>query len=285
MEPIKNIAGRAASVSRPVALSIAGLDPSGGAGLLSDIKTFEQSGVYGLGISTGNTVQTDDAFFDVEWTKLDIIAQSLAALSNRFEIAAIKIGVLPGIMRLADILSLIRQYCPRAMTLWDPVFKSSTAFTFMDPGTWSVKQKNLLRNCLKSVSLVTPNVMEAAVLARSLGFATEALLLEERTGKTDPLGDHISDFCPVLIKGGHRRQGKGMDKLYITEEVSKQHWTLAGKALANDSAKHGSGCVLSAAITAGLANGLSLMDSCKKAKAYTTGFLLSTSTLIGLHAE
>lgn len=292
MEQVRIIPDFAAGTGRPIVLSIAGMDPSGGAGLLADIKTFEQSGVYGLGINTGNTIQTDRAFFGVEWTSLDFIQQSLVALADRFEIAAIKIGILPTIGRLSGLINLLKDNCPQAKIVWDPVLQSSTHFSFMDQSYWSDKEVIMLQEILRNITLLTPNLSEAAALAGAFNLKVNSSGLAAGTAAVDLVGERISDYCPVLIKGGHRLDGKGTDLLYLGKNYQEENayinqqgrkYEVHCEPLAGDCEKHGSGCVLSAAVSAGLARGLSLVAACEAAKQYTSRFLLSTQTLLGIH--
>jgi hydroxymethylpyrimidine/phosphomethylpyrimidine kinase len=87
---------------RPIVMSIAGMDPSAGAGLLADIKTFEQHKVYGLGISTAQTLQTDNQFFSIRWEETDDILEAIEKMLSNYEVKAIKIGIVKNISAFAD---------------------------------------------------------------------------------------------------------------------------------------------------------------------------------------
>jgi hydroxymethylpyrimidine/phosphomethylpyrimidine kinase len=78
------------SANRPFVLTIAGFDPSGGAGILADAKTFEQHHVYGFAVNTGNTIQTENEFFEIQWTDLDFVLKSLEKLFENYNIKAVK---------------------------------------------------------------------------------------------------------------------------------------------------------------------------------------------------
>jgi len=82
---------------RPFVLTIAGFDPSGGAGVLADVKTVEQHQVYGLAIITGNTIQTENEFLKMEWIPIDFVLESIEILFNKYEIKAVKIGIVPSL--------------------------------------------------------------------------------------------------------------------------------------------------------------------------------------------
>ena len=92
----------------PFVLSIAGFDPSAGAGVLADVKTFEQHRVYGFAINTGNTIQTENKFFEMQWTDLAFVLKSLEKLFNNYTIKAVKIGIVPSLEYLKEIVFKIK---------------------------------------------------------------------------------------------------------------------------------------------------------------------------------
>lgn len=246
--------------NRPVVLSIAGFDPCAGAGLLADIKTFEQHKVYGLGISTAQTLQTEDEFFTIRWEDEKDILQSLEIMLSRYDVKAVKIGIIENIDRLEKVVSFIHQKNKMVKIVIDTVIKSTSGFNF-----WNEKMnEELLFETLSKVFLITPNYNEAMQLLPSMNA-------EEAAQK-------LSVYCSVLLKGGHNNEETGVDYLYTKNEVIKLEATTTGV-----SSKHGSGCVLSAAITANLALGLDLTTSCINAKKYVEQFLSSNKTLLGYH--
>ena len=95
------------SANRPIVLTIAGFDPSGGAGILADVKTFEQHRVYGFAINTGNTIQTENEFFEMQWTDLNFVLKSLEKLFDNYSIKAVKIGIVPSLEYLKQIVFTI----------------------------------------------------------------------------------------------------------------------------------------------------------------------------------
>ena len=90
--------------SRPFVLTIAGFDPSGGAGVLADAKTFEQHRVYGFAVNTGNTIQTENEFYEMQWTDIDFILKSLDKLLQNYTVKAVKIGIVPSLDYLKEIV-------------------------------------------------------------------------------------------------------------------------------------------------------------------------------------
>lgn len=246
-------------LNRPVVLSIAGLDPSAGAGLLADIKTFEQYKVYGLGISTAQTIQTEEDFFTIKWEKQDHLLTAIEKMLLHYDVSAIKIGIVEDISTLRQVVSLINSINNKIKIVLDPVIRSGTGFTFIEE-----KFGNDFYALLSNVFLITPNYDEAIQLWPSSGAKESAMKL--------------AAHCNVLLKGGHNNDEPGVDYLYTNDGIIKLEAITTGAA-----AKHGSGCVLSSAIAANLALEHDLVTSCTNAKKYTTEFLNSNMSLLGYH--
>ena len=248
------------SKNRPFVLTIAGFDPSGGAGVLADVKTFEQHGVYGFAINTANTIQTENEFFEIQWTDLDFVLKSIEKLFNNYTIKAAKIGIVPSLDYLKEIVLAIKKLSPKTKIVWDTVLKSTTNFDFL-----KIENEKILIEKLKEIDLITPNYNETLQLSpKEINTKTTAALL--------------SKYCSVLLKGGHNPSEIGIDYLYTENAI---HQLLPKKNTCYE--KHGSGCVLSSAITANLALGQNLKTACEKAKIYTENYLLSNPTKLGFH--
>lgn len=248
------------SKNRPIVLTIAGFDPSGGAGVLADIKTFEQHKVYGFAINTGNTIQTENEFFEIQWTDLAIVLKSVEKLFQNYAIKVVKIGIIPSLKYLKEIVFVIKKLSPETKIVWDTVLKSSTDFDFLN-----IKNKAVIMDILVKIDLITPNYNEILQLAsKGINAETTATLL--------------SKHCPVLLKGGHNPDEIGVDYLYTEDAI---HRFLPKNN--NCYEKHGSGCVLSSAITANIALEQNLKTACEKAKIYTENYLLSNPTQLGFH--
>ncbi|KIC62381.1 hydroxymethylpyrimidine/phosphomethylpyrimidine kinase [Chryseobacterium taiwanense] len=241
---------------RPFVMSIAGYDPSGGAGLLADIKTFEQLKVQGVGVCTAMTVQTESECLSLEWQSLNVALSTMEVLMKKYHIEAVKIGVVKDAEFITQIVEKIKSVNATAKIVWDPVLKSTSEFSFFDLNTISD-----LKNMLKQIDLITPNYNEYKVLEKVNLF---------------------ENSCPVLIKGGHREDKIGSDILIQNgQEISIEP---------NDTAsdfypKHGSGCVLSSAIASHLAKGENIENACRKGKQYIEKFLTSNPTLLGFHSN
>jgi hydroxymethylpyrimidine/phosphomethylpyrimidine kinase len=238
-------------------LSIAGYDPSGGAGLLADIKTFEANKVYGLGVMSANTVQNDCEFISVQWLGVEKIAEQIEILARRFSVQWVKIGLVESAEALEKIVSLCKKTWAGCRIIWDPVLSASAGFRF-HPGMSAAGIEHLLRE----VYLLTPNAPEAEQLAGDSGNAGA-----------------LSKYCHVFLKGGHRSERAGYDQLYTADG---KHFSFRPR-VTGVAPKHGSGCVLSSALAANLAKGETLHRSCLLAKEYTGKFLKSNESLLGYH--
>lgn len=239
-------------------MSLAGLDPSGGAGLLADIKTFEAHGVTGFGICTALTVQTDDALLSVEWLSAEKIVEQALPLLSKFPVQYCKIGIVehPGV--LLQVLPALQAARPGLQFVVDPVLKASAGYVFHNTTLqhWKAVLPRLL--------LLTPNYEEAmAITGCSSG---------------EQAAQQMVAHCDILLKGGHRPGKEGWDTLYNSAGNTEfEPWQQPVYP------KHGSGCVLSAAITAALAMGCGLEEACRTAKAYTARYLQSDISLLGHH--
>jgi hydroxymethylpyrimidine/phosphomethylpyrimidine kinase len=246
-------------IDRPIVLSIAGFDPSAGAGLLADIKTFEQHKVYGLGISTAQTLQTESEFLSIRWEKLQDIVSAIEKMLMHYEVRAIKIGIVEGLSSLDKIVSTIYSINRDVKIIIDPIVASSTGFTF-----WKDEaNERTLETILSKVYLLTPNYNE--VTALSSGDAKES-------------AKELSRYCNVLLKGGHNMEEPAIDHLFVKGEAER---IVPDGVIVHR--KHGSGCILSSAITANLALGFDLITSCRLAKNYIERFLNSNDSLLGYH--
>jgi len=247
------------SKNRPFALSIAGLDPSGGAGILADTKTFEQHQVNGFAITTANTIQTENMFYEIQWTDLSFIIRSIETLFLSYQISTVKIGIVPGLYYLNRILSSIKLLSPETKIVWDPVLKSSTKFKFLE-----LNDDLILNEVLYKIDLITPNYDEIV------------MLFPDFVSDKPWVNNEIT--TAILLKGGHNEAALGTDYLFQRNSVTE----LLPSNI-NFQPKHGSGCVLSSAITANLALGHNLKSACLEAKVYIEKYLSSSTSLIGHH--
>lgn len=248
--------------NRPYAISIAGFDPSAGAGVLADVKCFEQHHVYGFGICSALTVQTDSEFLKNNWLdSLQIIAQ-LEPLMARFKVSACKIGLIKDVSVLREVVSFLRAKDSDLKIIVDPVLKASSGYEFHD---WA-NGMEILSPVLEQIDLITPNYNEM------LSLGAEAMDVSH-TAKL------WAQYCAVLLKGGHSIAAPGTDYLYEQDDTYE-----FSSGVDQIHQKHGSGCILSAAIAANVALGYPLKQACGNAKLYIEKFLNSNNTLLGYHS-
>ena len=248
-------------MSQPFVLSIAGFDPSAGAGVLADVKTFEQHRVYGFAINTGNTIQTENEFVEMQWTDLAFVLKSLEKLFDNYSIKAVKIGIVPSLEYLKQIVFKIKILSPKTKIVWDTVLKSTTEFDFLN-----IENQSVLIEILKEIDLITPNYNEMQKLFPDYNSP----LLWRKTG----------NIPSVLLKGGHNPEEIGLDYLFLKNEIFSLEPNTNG---INIFEKHGSGCVLSSAITANLALGHDIKTACINAKKHIETYLQSNPTKLGYH--
>ncbi|ASZ10253.1 hydroxymethylpyrimidine/phosphomethylpyrimidine kinase [Chitinophaga pendula] len=244
---------------RPYVLSLAGLDPSGGAGLLADIKTFEMQRLCGLGVCTALTMQTADHFYGVQWVPVEQILAQLQPLLSSYAVSYCKIGLVENAIVLQQLLETLHTLSPGIRVILDPVLSASAGYTFHHREVMQTWQ-----SILPLLYLLTPNYHEAMLLSG------------EATGEA--AATYLSQYCAVLLKGGHRPLQPGWDTLYQRSGVVE-----FAPAAEKVYPKHGSGCVLSAAITAQLVHGVPLAAACLEGKRHTAQFLSSHPSLTGYH--
>jgi len=239
--PWEGVGGRCFS------LSIAGHDPCGGAGVLADIKVFEHLGLSGLGVVSALTFQNDSCFDGVKWCTLEEIEKQLSPLRN-YLVKAVKIGLIENFERLQQVVDLVRNYFPEAYLVWDPILKASAGFRFHS-------ETSFAEGLSKKINLITPNYEEYLQLQLDKNPAA----------------------CPVLLKGGHRDDKKGIDMLFSNGKEIE----IPGIEFKDKHDKHGTGCVLSAAIAGYVALGFSELEACTKAKTVVEKLIMSNESRLG----
>ncbi|OJR79255.1 hydroxymethylpyrimidine/phosphomethylpyrimidine kinase, partial [Escherichia coli] len=230
-------------------------------GVMADIKTFEHHQVYPMAVLSANTIQTEDNFIHVRWEEEYTIRQLSVILEN-YTIAAIKIGIVKDLDTLKLYVDTIKGLSPTTKVIWDPVLRSSSGFDFQ-----TIELIDSLTIVLQQIDLITPNYLEIHQLVTT---NDDALQKAQR----------LSQYCDVLLKGGHNPNALGFD-YYVSKEVIQ---TIPPTQL-YDYPKHGSGCVLSSATTANIAKGDHTLTAIQKAKTYIETFFNSNHTLLGYHAK
>jgi hydroxymethylpyrimidine/phosphomethylpyrimidine kinase len=235
----------------PVALTIAGSDPSGGAGIQADLKTFHQHGVYGTSVLTLLTVQNTQTVDSVQVLDPAFVLAQLNAVLKDIPPQAAKTGAL-GSVAVIDVLA-DRAADFNFPLVVDPVMVSKHGHPLIDPDAADILRRRLLPHAF----LVTPNLHEAARLAAM--EVTDPDSMTRAAAAIARLGPKH-----VLIKGGHLHN-QAVDILYSDGQI---HRFAADRV--ETTSTHGTGCVLSAAITARLAAGDPLPRACAAAKQFVT---------------
>lgn len=247
------------NIERPRALVIAGFDPSGGAGVLADIKTMEALGVYGYAVCTGMTWQNERSIKRVEWYDERDICEQINLCSESGAFDWVKIGIGRSVGMIAEIVAHLRRRHPGVRIVLDPVIRASSGRNF-----WEGLDTEAFEALAASCYLVTPNWDEMIMLYPG------AAVMESC--------QRLSYSCNLYLKGGHNPQHPGRD--YLCREGKVEVLEPDASPVFN---KHGSGCVLSSALTSNLALGYSLPAASIRSKRYIEKFLSSNKTLLGWH--
>ena len=238
--------------SRPVALTIAGSDSSGGAGIEADLKTFEAHGVWGTAAITAVTAQNTLGVQAAEALSPEVVRAQIASVVADLNVDAAKTGMLASTAVVEAVAFTVAELGVRPLVV-DPVMVASTGGRLLDPDAVEAVCSLLLPRA----TVVTPNLAEAAVLT-GLEVADRAGM--ERAARA------LADLGPqvVLVKGGHLAGDESPDCLLASGGAPV--WLEGARLPANGA--HGSGCVLSAAICAELARGMEPADACVAAKRF-----------------
>lgn len=242
-------------------LSIAGSDPSAGAGMQVDLKTFQALGAFGMAVPAALTIQNSRGVSGVEPVSSSMLSRQLDALLSDIRPDAIKTGMLLTRRNVEVVASAVNTYACRHLVI-DPVLRSSSGKTLLQPSALLSLKKKLIPQAL----IVTPNIPEAEVLSGQT-IKTEADM-DFAAGKILDLGPMY-----VLIKGGHR-SGPALDTLYGGRTV------LSFSTTRKKGWFHGTGCVLSSALTVFIARGLPVEKAVEKAKQCVDS-LLRTAKPVG----
>jgi hydroxymethylpyrimidine/phosphomethylpyrimidine kinase len=240
-----------AKTTPPILLTIAGFDPSCGAGIAADLKTFAAHGCYGVAAITSLTVQNTQGVEDVQNTPAATLRSQLECLANDSEIAAVKIGMLGNRGNAVAVAEFLDAH-HFLHIVHDPVMKSSSGRELLDAAGIKYVATELLKRC----SVITPNIPEAEILA---GMTIKDVGdMEAAARKIVEMGARA-----VIVKGGHME--RAVDVVFDGNQLV----SLAGDRLRDDTL-HGTGCAFASAIAAQLASGRPLMEAAMLAKAYVT---------------
>lgn len=244
----------------PTVMTIAGSDPTSGAGLQSDLHTFSVFGVHGRSVVTAITAQTNDRVLGVWPTAGDVLTQQLATAAQKCSIDAVKVGMLATAANVLATVWFLRSQ-PHGHVVVDPLLHSSSGLPLLDKSAIPIFRQQLL----PQATVITPNIPEAMALAGMQITSPEAM---EKAAKS--IHDEVFRLrgggekpLYVVIKGGHLKH-EPIDVIFDGTNIEQ----LPGQRLPGGI--HGSGCRYASAIAASLARGTSIRDAVATAKSYVT---------------
>jgi hydroxymethylpyrimidine/phosphomethylpyrimidine kinase len=239
----------------PVVLTVAGFDPSSGAGVTADVKTIAAHGCYGVSCITAMTVQSTAGVRRVEPVSAELVAETLQELASDVEIAAVRIGMLGSGRVAAAVADFLKRSAPPNIVL-DPILKSSSGADLIDRGGVRV----IVERLLPLAAVVTPNADEAAALT---GLKVSGLQqMREAAAKLHAMG-----AASVVITGGHLE--KATDLLSFTSKKGVEQEVFKSDRQQSNST-HGTGCAFATAMACHLAQGRGLPEAVLLAKVYVT---------------
>lgn len=255
------------SEKQPVCLTIAGLDPSGGAGVVADIKTFAAFGCFGTAAITSLTFQNTQGVYGAEHILANSLRQQLEPIFDDYDVAAVKTGMLPTRELIDTIADILKERSVRRLVV-DPVVRSTSGFDLIDDEAL----RSLVEKLFPLATVVTPNLPEAERIAEMQIAAVE---------NAGPAASKMHQFGAryVLIKGGHSADPAVRKATDILYEGGRAVKIFQAKRI-DTTSTHGTGCTLSAAIAANLALGKTLIDAIDAAKRYVT-YAIRTAPNIG----
>lgn len=251
------------STAIPVALTIAGSDSGGGAGIQADLKTFSALGVYGASVITAVTAQNTQAVTAVHDIPADIITAQIRAVLDDIRVDAIKIGMLSSVDTIDAVLAGLANFTGPIVV--DPVMVAKSGDHLLQPSAVAALRTRML----PKATVLTPNLPEAAVLTEQ----------EEATTERDTVvqGERLLAMgaAAVLMKGGHATGDSCHDHLIIAD---KPHHTLTAKRIDTRNT-HGTGCTLSSAIAALMAQGNDIGTAVTEAHSWLHNAIVSADAL------
>lgn len=241
------------ATSPPVVLTIAGFDPSSGAGVTADIKTIAAHGCYGVACITALTVQSTAGVRRVQAVEADLVAQTLEELASDVDIAAVHIGML-GVAKVVRVVADFLTTRKLGNVVLDPILKSSSGADLLD----AAGTRLLAEKLIPLATVLTPNVDEATALT---GLAVS----NPDQMRVAALKLHESGAAAVVITGGHL--DKAIDLLSLTSKSGVEQEVFKSVRLRSNST-HGTGCAFATSVACHLALGRGLPEAVLLAKAY-----------------
>jgi hydroxymethylpyrimidine/phosphomethylpyrimidine kinase len=250
-------------MTTPIALTIAGSDSSGGAGIQADLKTFAAFGVYGASVITALTAQNTRGVSGIHPVPADFVTAQIDAVFADLAVDAVKIGMLAQLATVDAIVAGLARWSPSHIVL-DPVMVATSGDRLLAADAIAALRTKLI----PLATLVTPNLPEAAALLDEPVASSQAAI--ESQGRR-----LLSMGCrAVLIKGGHGEGTESIDTLFCGNDVV----ALAAPRIATENT-HGTGCSLSSAIAAGLAKGEAMLPAVRNAKLWISAAIAAADRL------
>jgi hydroxymethylpyrimidine/phosphomethylpyrimidine kinase len=250
-------------VTTPIAVTIAGSDSGGGAGIQADLKTFSALGVYGASVITALTAQNTRGVTGIHDVPPAFIAAQIDAVFSDLKVNAVKIGMLSQVATIEEVAVGFDRHRQRNVVL-DPVMVATFGDRLLKPDAIDSLRRLLIPRAL----LITPNLPEAAALLDT-EIAEDEAVMRHQARRLLRLGAKA-----VLIKGGH---GSGPESVDLLVDADGDERLSAARVLTKNT--HGTGCTLSSAIAAGLAKGQPLRDAVRAAKSYVTAAIAAADRL------
>ena len=247
----------------PIAVTIAGSDSGGGAGIQADLKTFSALGVYGASVIVALTAQNTLGVQGVHEIPAEFVTQQIDSVFSDLAVGAVKIGMVANVAAIEAVASGLEKYAQRQVVL-DPVMIAASGDRLLRADAMDA----LRRRLMPRARLATPNLHEAAALLDRPLARNEAEMAEQGRALL-ALGAPA-----ILVKGGHGSGAESVDLLVTAQGVER----FAASRI-DTSNSHGTGCTLSAAIAAGLARGLELREAVSTGKEYVTAAIAASSRL------
>jgi hydroxymethylpyrimidine/phosphomethylpyrimidine kinase len=246
----------------PIALTIAGSDSGGGAGIQADLKTFSALKVYGASVITALTAQNTKGVWAIHEVPADFVAAQIDAVFSDLDVGAVKIGMLGNAATIEAVAAGLDRHRARNVVL-DPVLAATSGETLLRADAIGA-----LQNLITRASVLTPNLPEAAALL-DMPVARDEDEMRAQAKTLLALGAGA-----VLIKGGH---GSGPESVDLLVDANGAMRFASPRIATNNT--HGSGCTLASAIAAGLAKGQELGDAVRDAKVYVSAAIAAAGRL------
>jgi hydroxymethylpyrimidine/phosphomethylpyrimidine kinase len=247
----------------PIALTIAGSDSSGGAGIQADLKTFAALGVYGASAITALTAQNTHSVSGIYMVAPEFVTAQIEAVFGDLDVKAVKIGMVAQIATIEAIAAALARW-PGPDVVLDPVMIATSGDRLLPADAVALLRAKLIPRA----RLITPNLPEAAALLDEPVASDEATIVKQGRRL-------LAMGCPlVLIKGGHGEGSESIDYLVSDSDIT----ALSAPRIASKNT-HGTGCSLSSAIAAGLAKGEPMEAAVRNAKAFVSAAIAAADRL------